>query len=225
MHVRQPPWNFTFSDYIFSKKVVFFVLSVWKNSPHWAITPWNFFWLPLEKSTVAPPGKIFPTSMRKWLLSSGIKQLGKNKQSTFSVCVNLRELVSVGARGGSRGPIDPPETNESYFIYYDFVQFGKQYSRYNSENSIRNKTWLPSITEFTPSKLTAWIRSWLGQERIHRGWLGRSPTQKPAKVTLFTIILCNPENICDISRFCRLRMLKLFPSKCLDFTFTFGCSG
>jgi len=31
----------------------------------------------------------------------------------------------------------PPKTNETYFICYDFEQFGKQYSQYNSENSIR----------------------------------------------------------------------------------------
>ena len=39
---------------------------------------------------------------------------------------------------GGDCPNRPPKTNESYFIYLDFVQFGKQYSQYNSENSIRN---------------------------------------------------------------------------------------
>jgi len=56
----------------------------------------------------------------------------------------LREttyLTDPGADpGGSIGAIVPHETNESYFIYHDFVQFGKQYSQYNSENSISKKT-------------------------------------------------------------------------------------
>ena len=59
------------------------------------------------------------------------------------------------SRGGATGAIDPPKTNESYFIYHDFVKFGKQYSQYNSENSIRNKTWLQNITEIAPLTLPA----------------------------------------------------------------------
>ena len=35
-------------------------------------------------------------------------------------------------RVGSRGAIAPPKTYESNFIHHDFVQFGKQHSRYKA---------------------------------------------------------------------------------------------
>jgi len=69
-------------------------------------------------------------------------------------------------RGESRGEIAPPKSNESYFIYHDFVQFGKQYSQYNSENSIRNiirkavsviKLDYKLLLKSPPPILTGWI--------------------------------------------------------------------
>jgi len=41
------------------------------------------------------------------------------------------------SEGGAIGAISPPKTYGSYFVHHDFVQFGKQHSRY--------KTILPSI--------------------------------------------------------------------------------
>jgi len=43
--------------------------------------------------------------------------------------------INISIRGRSRGRqlgrSPPSKTNESYFIYHDFVQFGKLYSQYN----------------------------------------------------------------------------------------------
>ena len=41
-------------------------------------------------------------------------------------------MVCAVTRGESRGRLGdrPPKTYESNFIYHDFVQFGKQHSRY-----------------------------------------------------------------------------------------------
>jgi len=36
----------------------------------------------------------------------------------------------MGRSRGAIGAIAPPKTHESNFIYHDFVQFGKQLSRY-----------------------------------------------------------------------------------------------
>jgi len=73
----------------------------------------------------------------------------------WNVCCSQRRI-----QGGDWGD-RPPKTNESYFIFHDFAQFGKQYSQYNSENTIRNKTLLPNITEIASPNPTVRFRPWL----------------------------------------------------------------
>jgi len=41
-------------------------------------------------------------------------------------------LYSGADPGGAIGAIAPPKTYESNFFHYDFVQFGKQHSRYKA---------------------------------------------------------------------------------------------
>jgi len=92
----------------------------------------------------------------------------------------VKRHVTVNIRGGSKGGGDlPPKTYESNSIHHDFVQFGKQHSRYKailpsivlsqkccevyfiSLTPVNSQWyWLPNITEIDPPKHTGWIRPW-----------------------------------------------------------------
>ena len=111
----------------------------------------------LYKFECKPKQTVFNTSIRdmaeSWVRLNGMKyivfrnlkftahqQSGKATKSRSEI-IKYNENKNQGRIKGAIGAIDPPKTYESNFIHYDFVQFGKQHSRY--------KAILPS-TVFSP---------------------------------------------------------------------------
>jgi len=88
--------------------------------------------LPNKKSTTKH--RIIQRHPAEGLISEKSKMAMKTFD-TFTISRKKKSVTCAAAiegRGGSRGAIAPFKTYESNFFHYDFVQFGKQYSRYEA---------------------------------------------------------------------------------------------
>ena len=126
---------------------------------------------------------------RFWCISVLVRQPGvgferKRRQTLLLTTINRYALLTSCACklvGRGEGDRSHPKTYESIFFHPNFVQFGKQHSRYKAishplfclrsvvkytssvvkySSSLvqqRGRSWLPHITEIPPPKLTGWI--------------------------------------------------------------------
>ena len=149
-------WNKRQRKISFNTKVQCFLSHFWVSKWRPKILQWHpKFWKPRYDFALYWSKTIWDKHvfLHVAIATDGCNVIGRPNFLSQKLEAKILSLISVhtGAdAGGAIGAIASPTTKESYFIYHDFVQFGKQYSQYNSENGIRNKTWLQNITEIAP---------------------------------------------------------------------------